>query len=145
MALALSPVRVAHARQLRVLVALTAPPARVTTPSLPRRVCPVLVALALSPVRVAHARQLRARQLRVLAVMAPPARVVRARRVVAALVLRAQVLPALAARVLAVTALRVLAVMALRVLVVRVRLPMAARAPLRQLLVPVVLRVPTRA
>ena len=81
-------------------------PARVTTPSLPRRVCPVLVALALSPVRAVRARQL---------------------------------------RVLAVTALRVLVVRALVVTVVRVRLPMAARAPLRQLLVPVVLRVPTRA
>lgn len=121
-------------------------PARVTTPSLLHRVCPVLVALALSPVRA-----VRARQLRVLAVTVPPARVVRARRVAAALALRVQVRPALAARVLAVTALRVLVVRALVVTVARVRLPMAARAPLRQLLVlvglrvPVVRRVPTRA
>ena len=78
-------------------------PARVTTPSLLHRVCPVLVALALSPVRV-----VRARQLRVLEVTVPPARVARA----------------------------------LVVTVARVRLPMAARAPLRQLLVLVVLRVP---
>ena len=98
------------------------------------------MALALSPVKA-----VRARQPRVLAVTAPPARVVRARRVVAALALRAQVLPALVARVLAVTAPPARVVRALVVTVVRVRLPMAARAPLRQLLVPVVLRVPTRA
>ena len=129
-----------RARQPRVLAALTAPPARVTTPSLPRRVCPVLVALALSPVRV-----VRARQPRVLAVMAPPARVARARRVVDVLVLRVRVLPALVARVRAVMAARVLEVLAPVVTVARVRLPMAARAPLRQLLAPLVHRVPTRA
>ena len=101
--------------------------ARVTTPLLLRRVCPVLVALARSLVRV-----VRVRQPRVLAVTVPRAPVARARRVVAALAPRVRVLPVLAARAPVVTAVRVLAAL-------------TARVPLRQPLVPVALRAPTRA
>lgn len=124
----------------RLLLRRVVVPARVTTPSLLHRVCPVLVALALSPVRV-----VRVRRPRVRAVMALRARVVRARRVVDALVVRARGLPALALRVRAVMAARVLVVLAPVVTVARVRAVMAVRAPLRQLLAPLVHRAPTRA
>ena len=105
------------------------------------------MALALSPVRVVRVRQLRVRA----ALTAPRARVVRARRVVDALVLRVRGLPALVLRVRAVMAALVLVVLAPVVTVVRVRAALTApraqvaRAPLRQLLAPLVHRAPTRA
>ena len=139
MALARSLVRVVRVRQPRVL-AVTVPRARVTTPLLLRRVCPVLVALARSLVRV-----VRVRQPRVLAVTVPRAPVARARRVVAALARRARVLPVPVVPVPAVTALPVLVARAPAVTAVRVLAALTACVPLQQPLVPAALRAPTRA